>query len=149
MNTGLTIAMAAISGIFLIYKWSKHWGNARRRIASLASTDARFSLKEELPQEETWWAQLDTPLQLELAGALAMKALPVWQRYSETNELAYKNSPIGAAISIRPALLQTSLDEVLKASLHGFPENNKHIINIYNEFVGPLVALQDGHWAIP
>ena len=148
MNTGLTVAILAITGIFCMYRFSKKWNTTKKKNPSITATENKFPLAEELPQEEVWWALLDTTVQLELAVALALKALPVWQKYSETNELVYKNSPIGASIKIRTSLLQTAVDEVVKASSARFPESNKDIINSYNEFVGPLVALQDGNWAV-
>jgi hypothetical protein len=146
MNTGLLIATLAITGIFFLRRFFKA-GNIRQKTIQLVAGN-KYSLADELPQDEVWWAQLDTMVQLELAVALARKALPVWQKYSETNDLVYKNSPIGPSVNIRASLLQSSLDTIDQHSNLRFPVNNKDIVGCYNEFVAPLVALQDGNWAV-
>ncbi|MBC7935749.1 MAG: hypothetical protein H7Y86_10405 [Rhizobacter sp.] len=147
MNTGLIIATSALTGIFFLYQFFKG-SFIKQKAVQFASGMSKYSLSNELPQDEVWWALLDTPAQLELAVALARKALPVWQKYSETNELLYKNSPTGTSLKINSSLLQTSLDEITQASSLRFPENNKYIVNCYNEFVAPLVALHDGNWTV-
>ena len=147
MNTGLIIAITAITGIFLLYRFFRG-SFIKQKAAQLSAVINKHSLSDDLPQEEVWWALLDTPIQLELAVALARKALPVWKKYGETHEPAYKNSPTGPSVRISISLLQTSLEEITKASGNRFPENNKSIMGCYNEFVAPLVALQDGNWTL-
>lgn len=147
MNTGLIIATLIVAGIFFMYRFIK-WIAARKKAIQSAAGAEKYGLTEELPRDEVWWALLDTRVQLELAVALARKALPVWQKYSEANELVYQNSSMGPFIKIKPCLLQRSLDEIAQNSNLRFPENNKGIINCYNEFVAPLIALQDGNWAV-
>ena len=147
MQPILIIATLAIAGIFFVY-WFIKPNSARQKKPQFVNRGSKNLLKEELPQDEVWWAMLDTPLQLALALALARKALPVWQKYTETNELVYQNSSVGPRVKIRVSLLQTSLDEIARSSSLRFPENNKDIINCYNEFVAPLIALQDGNWAV-
>lgn len=147
MNTGLIIATLIVAGIFFIYRFVKWIANKKKGLQSTAGAE-KYGLTEELPRDEVWWALLDTRVQLELALALARKALPVWQKYSEANELVYQNSSMGPFVKIKPCLLQRSLDEIEQNSNLRFPENNKDIINSYNEFIAPLIALQDGNWAV-
>ena len=147
MNTGLLIATVAFAGIIFLRRFFKAGDLRRKTIQFVAGSSSRYAA-EDLPQDEVWWTQLDTLVQLELAVALARKALPVWQRYSEGNDLSYKNSPIGSPVAIPTLLLQTSLDEISQQSQHRFPENSKGIMRCYNDFIAPLVALQDGHWSL-
>ncbi len=149
MHLVLKIAVIIISGLIYLYTRRKKWKRAVKSTSLFTETENKVLIKGELHQDQVWWTYLETSLQLELALALALKALPVWQRNSETDQLNYKNSPVSSPIIIRASLLQTSLDEIVKASKFGFPENNKNIVSCYNEFLGPLVALQDGNWAIP
>lgn len=147
MLAGLLIASVAAAGTLFLYQFIK-WNKIKQKTVHFLTGVGKQELSDELPQDEVWWAQLDTPVQLELAVALARKALPVWQKHGEANELVYKNSPIGSSISIKSSLLATSLDAISQASSNRFPEHNNDINKCYNDFVAPLVALQDGHWAL-
>ncbi|RYY68201.1 MAG: hypothetical protein EOO13_12955 [Chitinophagaceae bacterium] len=147
MSTALFITLAAIIilvCLLRIFRPAPSIQDPRQTISANQSVDAI----NDPALENVWWARLDTMLQLELALALARKALPVWQLYAEVHGLHYRNSPNGPLVKVRPALLQNSINAVdLPANLR-FPENTSAITNCYNEFVSPLVALQDGNWAL-
>lgn len=146
MHTGLLIT--TVIGATLIFYQLLKWNNLKKAAAPVLASGVKRSPGQELPGEEAWWMDLDQPIQLELAVALAIKALPVWEKYSKTNDLLYKNSPVGPSVSIRPELLGFSLQQILQASVSRFPAGTKEISNSCNEFIAPLVALQDGHWKV-
>ena len=146
MHTGLIIATLA-TGLLGLYLLAGR-KNIKQNAVKLLTGNLRQPLSGQMPADETWWALLDTPLQFELAMALARKALPVWQKYSGSNELFYKNSSIGPSLAIKTTLLQASLDALEEAVSIPFPRNNKNISTCYNDFVAPLVALQDGNWVV-
>jgi hypothetical protein len=136
-----------VSGVLCLYQLAKGKKIKQKTVQFLTGT-YKQSLSGELPQDETWWNLLDTPVQLQLAIVLARKALPVWEKYSKSNEPVYKNSSTGPFVAISPALLQSSLNEIEQAAFVHFPQNSKAITACYNEFVAPLVALQDGNWMV-
>ena len=104
-------------------------------------------MNEVAAKEELWWKLLDTPDQLSLALLLTQKALPVWEKYSQANQAVYRNSSSGPFIKIASQLLQTSIEEMMAGSLIYFPnKDNKKIKQCYDDFIGPLIAMQDGNW---
>jgi hypothetical protein len=147
MYTGIMISAVAVTGVLCIYQLVK-WKTIKRN-ASLSPGEAgSYSTTGEPVKEVAWWTQLDTAIQLELALLLARKALPAWQKYCEGNELLYRNSPTGSQVRIHPALLKNSLEEISHHTDPVFPANTKTIIQWHNQFVAPLLALQDGNWIV-
>lgn len=147
MHSGVLVTIVGVTGALFLYQFLK-WKKLKQKKLHFLTATNKQSLSAELPQDEVWWASLDMAVQLELAVALAGKALPVWQKYSEANGLAYKNSLIGNSINISSDLLKKSLDAITESSAFHFPQYDKAISNCYNEFIAPLVALQDGHWTL-
>ena len=97
-----------------------------------------------------WWNELGTLSQLHLALMLIQKALPVWNKYTGANNAVYKDSPAMPFNKIDKKLLQISFDEITASSLLSLPDcNNKIIYQCYFNFVGPVIALQDGTWLPP
>lgn len=148
MGMALIISVFGILGIFFIYQLIKFNFN-RQKTAPAVVAGNQYLLTKELPQEEVWWALLDSPVQLEMSLTLARKALPAWQKYCEINEPVYRNSSSGPFIKINEGILHSSIKIIEEAGQHGFPAaDNIHISRCYNEFVAPLIAMQDGDWAI-
>ena len=104
-------------------------------------------IKVNAVREEIWWNLLDTTDQLDLALSLTQKALPIWEKYTQANQTVYRNSSSGPFIKINKQLLQTSIEEIMASSLIHFPnKDNKKIKKCYDDFIGPLIAMQDGNW---
>ena len=94
-----------------------------------------------------WWKDLDSLDQLHLALILTEKALPVWEKYTTSHELTYRDLPTMPLNKIDNNLLQSTIDEIAGHSTQGLPAiNNKIIYQCYFNFVGPVLAIQDGTW---
>lgn len=103
-----------------------------------------------IAQEFVWWRALDNFDQLQLALALIQKVLPVWEKYSNTQEIMYRNSTRESVTIIEIRLLQKAIDEIILQSQMLLPAcDNKKINQYYYHFVGPVIALQDGNWTPP
>jgi len=99
------------------------------------------------PPQEVWWKCIGVSDQLQLALLLTKKAFPVWEKFVLKNEPGYRNSSTAPIIKIDPALLQTAIDEISIYSGLQFPNiSDKKIHQCNDNFVGPLIAMQDGYW---
>ena len=100
--------------------------------------------------QDEWWKALDDVDQLHLALSLARKALPVWERFIQTQEIVYRNSSTGPFNKIESQLLYVAIEEMQLRSLLQYPSSDQKKINqCYYNFVGPVLALQDGAWTAP
>ena len=100
--------------------------------------------------QDEWWKALDDVDQLHLALSLARKALPVWERFTQTQEIVYRNSSTGPFNKIESQLLYVAIEEMQLRSLLQYPSSDQKKINqCYYNFVGPVLALQDGAWTAP
>lgn len=100
--------------------------------------------------EYKWWRALDNLDQLHLALTLIQKALPVWENYSNTQEIIYKITTRESVTIIEIRLLQKAIDEIILQSQMLLPAfDNKKINQYYCHFVGHVIALQDGNWTPP
>jgi len=100
--------------------------------------------------QDEWWKALDDVDQLHLALSLARKALPVWERFTQTQEIVYRNSSTGPFNKIESQLLYVAIEEMQLRSQLQYPTSDQKKINqCYYNFVGPVLALQDGAWTAP
>ena len=100
--------------------------------------------------QDEWWKALDDVDQLHLALSLARKALPVWERFTQTQEIVYRNSSTGPFNKIESELLYVAIEEMQLRSQLQYPTSDQKKINqCYYNFVGPVLALQDGAWTAP
>ncbi len=100
--------------------------------------------------EDVWWKSLDEVDQLNLALNLVWKALPVWEKYNEAQQIIYRNSSTGPVHKIDAQLLKTAIEEMQLHSRLQYPaSDHKKINQCYNNFVSPVLALQDGAWSAP
>ncbi len=100
--------------------------------------------------QDEWWKALDDVDQLHLALSLARKALPVWERFIQTQEIVYRNSSTGPFNKIESQLLYVAIEEMQLRSQLQYPSSDQKKINqCYYNFVGPVLALQDGAWTAP
>ena len=152
MTTGLLISLLFILAIGLIYRFRNYSGIksvffVNKKASALIIDNSVAEIKVNALREELWWKLLDTPDQLSLALLLTQKALPVWEKYSQANQAVYRNSSSGPFIKINSLLLQTSIEEIIAGSLIHFPnKDSKKIKQCNDDFIGPLIAMQDGNW---
>jgi len=100
--------------------------------------------------QDEWWKALDDVDQLHLALSLARKALPVWERFTQTQEIVYRNSSTGPFNQLESQLLYVAIEEMQLRSQLQYPTSDQKKINqCYYNFVGPVLALQDGAWTAP
>jgi len=152
MTTGLLIALLFILAIGFIYRFRNFSGiralfSINKKASILIIDNSVAEIKVNAVREEIWWKLLDTPDQFSLALLLTQKALPVWEKYSQANQAVYRNSSSGPFIKINSQLLQTSIEEIIAGSFIHFPnKDSKKIKQCYDDFIGPLIAMQDGNW---
>ena len=152
MTTGLMISLLFMLVIGLIYRFKNLVGiralfSINKKTSALIIDNSVAEIKVNAVREEIWWNMLETNDQLNLALLLTQKALPVWEKYSQANQAVYRNSSSGPFIKINSQLLQTSIEEIMAGSLIHFPnKDSKKIKQCYDDFIGPLVAMQDGNW---
>lgn len=100
--------------------------------------------------QDEWWKALDDVDQLHLALSLARKALPIWERFTQTQEIVYRNTSTGPFNKIESQLLYVAIEEMqLRSQLQYPASDHKKINQCYYNFVGPVLALQDGAWTAP
>ncbi len=88
--------------------------------------------------------------QLHFALLLTEKALPVWKKYIYSPEFLHYATFADAQNKIESSLLQKSIEEIkLISNTKLAGSENKNIIQLYNDFVNPVIALQDGIWITP
>jgi len=155
MNTVIIIILVVVV-VFLA--WQQINSRALRPLIdkmaanSIAAEQQVTNSKEKsinLLQDE-WWKALDDVDQLHLALSLARKALPVWERFIQTQEIVYRNSSTGPFNKIESQLLYVAIEEMQLRSQLQYPSSDQKKINqCYYNFVGPVLALQDGAWTAP
>jgi len=122
---------------------------AENTIAVLPSVPANEEKSINL-LEDVWWKAMDDVEQLHLALNLARKALPVWEKYTTTQQIIYRNSSTGPFNKIDSQLLQAAIEEMQLHSRLQYPaSDHKKINQCYYNFVSPVLALQDGAWSAP
>lgn len=94
--------------------------------------------------------QTDSLQQFQLALLLTEKALPVWKRYTYSPEFLHYATFADSQSKIESNLLQKSIEEIKLISNTKLADSeNKNIKELYNDFVNPVIALQDGIWITP
>jgi len=96
-------------------------------------------------KEVFWWSLLPLADQLQLALLLAQKCHPVWAKFKSQSQAFYKNSLAGPSIQINQNLQSKALQEAYRPH-HGTGISNQELEKCYAEFVGPVLALQEGNW---
>ena len=96
---------------------------------------------------------LSSQQQLKLAVRLAKLALPIWSKYANENDLAYRDSVVGLTHSVDKKILQDtieSIEEYLSSNKFKKILNGKRkLMSIRSQFDDPIVALQDLDWELP
>ena len=103
-----------------------------------------------LTKSNAAWDNLNNLSKLQFAILLIEKSLPVWEKFTGDQDVIYRDVATITPGRIDNKLLQLSVAEMHHSSLHDFPAfDNKKINHYFNEFVGPVIALQDGKWLPP
>jgi hypothetical protein len=91
--------------------------------------------------------------QFTIAIKLARLALPIWDDYATQDELDYMDSVVGMSHTVDKKILVRTVDAVEKYVQSEDFKNGNHIKNrfseLLNEFLDPMVALQDLDWELP
>jgi hypothetical protein len=167
MNTGAIIAGLLILLIILIWKIMRYRdkrypvltkGESSHLIIAAAQevpfpnnlNETRYMANTDIMFEEVWWKKLSDLHQLQLALSLCQKALPVWDKYTASQDVTYRTSSTGPSDKIDSRILQIALEEITIHSRLHFPgKDNKRIKECYLGFVSPVVAIQDVDWIPP
>jgi hypothetical protein len=90
---------------------------------------------------------------IELSIKLIKIAFPVWEKFCDKGKLSYRDSTAWMKHNVDGNLLKDVIKEfdnisdnldVLKTT--GF---NDRIMNLYNKFSDPIIAIQDEDWKLP
>lgn len=102
---------------------------------------------------ESYTASLPRYKQFKVAVKLARLALPLWEKYANTNSLSYIDSVVGMSHTVDKQLLKNSIDGVEAYIESGYLkkliDGKNEIAKFQNDFVDPIVALQDMDWELP
>lgn len=99
-----------------------------------------------IPEKE-WWRRASSLQQLQLALYLAEKAMPVWEKFTSSQVVSYREASAGPFIIIESDLLQRTLEYLFVHVQQHFPKDDLTKIHQYhNRFIGPVLALKDGTW---
>lgn len=154
---------------YLMYKWEillaittlvvffilmiRRYASNSTKIAVDKISESAFCVKDNYPEpnklkaENISFEQAGVSQQLQLAILLVEKALPVWKKYTCSPEFLRYAKFADAQNKIESNLLQKSIEEIKLASSNKFAwHENKNIKQLYNDFVNPVIALQDGVW---
>jgi hypothetical protein len=96
---------------------------------------------------------LDGKQKLKLAVLFIKAAMPVWEKFSETGKLTYRDSTVWMKHHVDKYLLQNVIKEVEIISENSdkseTADPSEKIINLYNDFSDPVTAIQDDDWKLP
>jgi hypothetical protein len=91
--------------------------------------------------------------QIELALRLVRLALPIWEKYSNENDLSYRDSVVGMNHRVDQKLLQdctNRVEEYLQFSMFKKIMSGKTRLQaLRKQFDDPIIALQDADWELP
>ncbi len=99
---------------------------------------------------DAWWNDLAEDNQFRLAMLLVQKAMPAWEKYTLGHDIYYRASPYGSIIHLHCNLIQNAIDEINSGrELVSSGSSHQKIILCHSEFVGHVIAMQDGIYAPP
>ena len=109
--------------------------------------------EDEITTLESYCNSLSDNRKLELNIQLIKIALPVWNNYTEKHKLTYRDSVTRSKHNVDKNLLA----EVIKVAdeISNKPDEpinagvEKRIKSLCNNFIDPIVALQDDDWKLP
>lgn len=134
----ITAGALIIAGLVFAVGFKKSKIN---KAAPLATTDITDNSNiADLQKQSHWWNALTKQEQRELALTLTQMALPVWNKYTASINPSYKDSTSVALKFIDKNLLDLSLQSIQNQSVSAQADA------YYLQFIGPVVALQDGDW---
>jgi hypothetical protein len=91
--------------------------------------------------------------QFKLAVKLVKLTLPVWEDYSQQNELTYRDTVVGLQHQVDKRLLQNTVQAVDEYTSLNDPEkliDAKRTLSHWRaQFNDPIAALQDSDWELP
>ena len=91
--------------------------------------------------------------QFKLAIKLTKLAIPIWDNYTDKNDLCYRDNVVGMYHTVdRKLLLNTinAVEEYLKLNkLKKLFDRKSKLIELSKQFDDPIVALQDCDWELP
>ena len=96
---------------------------------------------------------LPTRKQFDIAIRLTRLALPIWERYTEKNQLTYCDTVVGLQHSVDKNLLKNTIDAVERYisanKINKVIIKNIELLSLRRKFSDPIVALQDLDWELP
>ena len=100
-----------------------------------------------LMPEEMWWKNISSLHRQQLALHLAGKAMPVWEKFTSSQVVSYRDASAGPLIIIENDLLQRTLEAMFLHVQLPFPKGDSIKIHQYHQrFIGLILALKDGKW---
>jgi hypothetical protein len=91
--------------------------------------------------------------QIELTIKLTKLVLPIWEKYSEDNQLSYRDTVVGLAHRVDKKLLRNTIEGVETYLSSGkwkrFMDGKRTLLKLRSQFNDPVVALQDTDWELP
>ncbi len=151
----LNILIIVLLTLFLVFilllGYSKRRLNAIRGgvIMNVNGTTRSFQADDRGNPDEEWWKSLRSADLVDLSLSLCRKCLPLWDHYSNDHDVLYKDSATGPVQVIRKEILLAAIDTIELSGQQGYPGHPSKVIQAYSAFIGPVVAMQDGHWLPP
>jgi len=84
-----------------------------------------------------------------LAIKMCENALPIWDDYTLNNELNYRDTVAGLNHIVRPELLLDTIQFCKEGPVIGSMQRKNDFDKLLEEFIDPIVALQDLDWELP
>lgn len=115
-------------------------------LATSASSIAMDSISGGVPA----WQKLDKTAQIKLAVLLIEKCMVVWEKYTTNQDIIYRDQAVIATCRIDCNLLLSTIIEIgVNVTTSTVVDNQKKLAQFYVEFIGPVIAIQDGIWNPP
>ncbi len=99
---------------------------------------------------EEYCKTLDETRLINLAVDLCETAIPIWETYCAENKTEYIDTVVGMHHTVRKELLADTL-QIIKTLLapHDAEAESNKISTLLEEFVDPIISLQDMDWDLP
>ncbi|RYY59390.1 MAG: hypothetical protein EOO05_13400 [Chitinophagaceae bacterium] len=147
MNFGLLILLLLIILVVVAWYLQRANGNGTATADSASGSPSSLVSPSEKEPVFSWWEQLPSDLQFDLAIFLAGYTLEVWNKYTDGHALTWRNSTSSPWVRLDPFLLTRTLQS-LRVAVNGHERRaGQSIRALMEEFIDPVVALQDGTWS--
>jgi hypothetical protein len=91
--------------------------------------------------------------QFEIAINIIKPALPIWDKFAESNSLTYIDSVIAIKHTVDKNILKDAIADIesyfFSSGFFGIATEKKPLLKRIEQFSDPIVSLQDSDWELP